>query len=107
MANNSDDENVTVRLYKKGGVDWLEFCTTPAHSLNLNKDDQEKLKGLFCDLIKKMKDNNITLELEIAKDYDNSLMKEVAADYIKDLNEELKSARTDFLNDIGDSGVEL
>lgn len=96
---NSLKRTIKVKLRKEGDSDILEFCLSPNQTINLNQDNQEAIKSIFCTLISILKDTDVVLELETEKNFDSDLMKEVAADYIKDLNIEIDNVRTKILSE--------
>lgn len=96
---NSSKREIKVKLRKEGDADVLEFCLSPSRTLDLNQDNQEAIKSMFCALISILKDSDVALKLEVEKGFDSDLMKEVAADYIKDLNVEIDNVRTKILSE--------
>lgn len=96
---NSSTRKVKVKLRKEDASDVLEFCLSPNQTINLNQDNQEAIKSMFCTLISILKDTDVVLELETEKNFDSDLMKEVAADYIRDLNIEIDNVRTKILKE--------
>lgn len=106
MVKEGSTKEIKVKLRKDGNKDVLEFCLTPTHILDLNNDNQDAIKSMFCSLIPLLKADEVQLALEVDEDYDDSeLMKEVAEDYIKDLNSEIDNVRTKILKDYSDNNL--
>lgn len=100
---NQEESSCTLKakLFVDGGIDYLELNVDgKIHKLNLNdEDDQEQIKKMFCDLVELLETVSVKIELDVADDYDNTLLLEVSTSYISDLNEELESVRANLLEE--------
>lgn len=78
-------------LTKDPDSDILRFYVGDSpRDVNLNDPNcQSALKSVFAILLKKIMQEDIKLELEIAEDFKRGMYKEVCTEYIGDLNNEL------------------
>jgi len=101
MSQGDDSRILQARLFVENEIDYLEIdIDGKKHRLNLNdKDGQEQIKRMFCDLVELLESTALSIELEVADDYDNALMKEVSESYISDLNDELEDVRANIVDE--------
>ena len=82
---------LNVRLYAEGtDNDILAFMFDDVLKVNLNSDScHNELKEVFSKLIKLSLENDVTLNLNIDKDYGRTLYKDVCIEYVDELQHEL------------------
>lgn len=86
-------KNVT--LFENEGKSYLQFCINNdcKPSIDLNSDDQSKLKDVFYKIIELCLEEDFEFNLEIADGYDKNLYIEISEEYIKQLNAEIVKIR--------------
>lgn len=101
MSQEDNKQEIKVNLLLDSGVDYLVFnIPGKIHRLNLNlEDNQIEIKKMFLDLLPLLKVGSVELVIDIQEGYANTLLKEVGTSYIDDLNQELITVRTEFIDD--------
>lgn len=90
------DKNIVATLKKIGDKDCLSFQVNESKKVvvDLNSDDQARLKELFFELIQELFENSISLLLAFEDGYDqNNIFANVATEYIKALNDEIRTVK--------------
>lgn len=90
------DKIVVAILNKVNEKDCLSFRINDSKTIvvDLNSDDQIRLKELFFALLQDLFENDITLNLEFEEGYDQTnIFASIAREYIKALNQEVKTVK--------------
>lgn len=98
---------IKATLKRKNNSDVLIVNTNPVMELDLNLDNQEELKQLFCLLLEGLISDPLELVLTIDDSCTNALMKEVVTEYINDLNSELLQIRDELENKLQEKDLLL
>lgn len=91
------DKTLIATLKKVDEKDCLSFKFNDDKSIDidLNSDDQAKLKELFYELIQRQFNDNIIISLTFGNDYDqNNIFANIAREYIQALNTELQTVKS-------------
>ena len=90
-----------VKLIKCNNRDVLRFYLTKEYDIDLNSDDQEKIKELFYELILLSFENEILFDLD-SSEHDKDLFYDISFDYLKKLEEDLKTIRSEIPEELKD-----
>lgn len=91
-------EVIKVKLHENSGKDIMVF-EFPDKEINVNLNEtsgQKDFKIVFENLLKRLNDMDIELELSIDDQYKKVLYKEVCNEYISELNKEIKQIREEI-----------
>ncbi len=89
-------EIINVKLVEEDGTDYLVFyfADDDLFKLNLNSEEsQNELKKLFCKLLSRLIENDLSLEFQENKEYSKKLYIDIFEEYISDLNKEITQVR--------------
>lgn len=93
-----ENKQINVTLKKVNEKDSLVFKVSDTKEviIDLNSDDQTKLKELFYILVQDLMENTISLKLAIEDGYDVKIFTEIATEYVDALNAEIKSVKANL-----------
>lgn len=88
-----ESKDVVVVLKKHNDKDSLVFNIYDDKEIviDLNDEDQSKLKDLFYAIIQRLTNGMINIVLEKEDGYDTTIFIELATEYIKSLNDEIST----------------